>query len=167
MSEILLEQIKQREQAPIIIVIDFPHFYSTLVHKKLIRPVFKTFAVPIPPGFTVDWTVFTPAGKYYLFVENVVSVFPDHALEIAIFIDNEPLHYDPDVVQDRYREAINFLRRYGAVKPVQNNWRIIIKNKSDQTAYWSAFAAYGIIDKNVYETIYDTFFDIIAEALGI
>jgi hypothetical protein len=166
----MLQTAQVREEGGIIVIpIDFTQLYTTLIEFEIVTPVMQVFVVdPIPPGFTFEWTVNTPPNYYYLFVENVVSIFPDRVLEVAIYIDDKLLHYDPDVVQDRYAQPLNFPRRFGAIKAVRRNWKIIIRNKSeDKVAYWSAWASYGIIHQDYYDTIYREFFRILASAFKL
>jgi len=157
----------ESNQGRIVIPIDFQQFYTTLIHKGYVKPVFKIYPVYIPAGYTLDFTVFTPAGTYFLFVEDTITVFPDHALEVFIYVDNDLILHDPDVVQDRYREPINYLRRYGAIAVAKNSFRIVAINNSSQTAYLSDFSSYGLISKELFETIYETFFEVISSSLHL
>jgi hypothetical protein len=158
----------KKEKSQIVVSIDSFQFYTTLLHQGLVKPFFKTFVVNIPPGYTVDWIIFNPAGYYSLFVEILISIFPDHVLEASLYTDGEFLFYDPDAVQDRYREPINFPRRLGAIKPVKNYWRLILKNKSaTEIVYASALVSYGSISKELYDTVYEKFFEVLAEALSL
>jgi hypothetical protein len=86
----------------IIIVIDFTQFYTTLIHRGIVKPKMEKMTFYIPPETTVDFTVYTPKDYYFLFVENAVVIHPDNALEVKIYIDDELLHHDPDVVQSLY-----------------------------------------------------------------
>jgi hypothetical protein len=152
----------------IVIPIDFTQFYTTLIHHGIVKPKMEKMTFYIPPGHTVDFTVYTPKDYYFLFVENAVAIKPDNALEVKIYIDDELLHHDPDVVQNLYNEAINFPRRFGAIKGVKRSWRIVLRNNSTtDIVQFHAWASYGIIKAEHYERIYSKFFETLAITLRL
>jgi hypothetical protein len=158
----------ERLSSIITIPIDFQQFYTTLIENGIIKPRFDIFNIYAPPGYTTTLITSTPSGYYLLFVELLISIFPDHILSVDVFVDDELLFSDSDAVQDKYREPINFLRRFGAIRAVKKNWKVVIKNNSTtDTAYSSAVVSYGIIPAQYYERIYRRFFDVLAVVLEL
>jgi hypothetical protein len=158
----------ERLSSIITIPIDFQQFYTTLIENGIIRPRFEVFNIYTSPEYTTTLIASTPSGYYLLFVELLITIFPDHILSVDLFVDDELLFSDNDVVQDRYREPINFLRRFGAIRAVKKNWKVVIKNNSTtDTAYSSVVVSYGIIPAQYYEKIYRRLFEVLAITLEL
>lgn len=156
------------KEASIVIPIDFTQFYTTLIEHGIVTPKSEVFYLYVPPNYTISWNVSIPSDYVSLIVEDVITVSPDHALSITIYADGELLFSDGDMVQDRYRESLNFPKRIGAIKPVKKSISFTLKNKTTNTmAYFSAWTSYGLIKRDYYERIYKKFFESLAITLGL
>ena len=162
-----IEEIKSTLQKPIQIVIDFNQFWTTLIYKGLVKTFSEISYLPVPPGYTISWTVTIPPNTVSLITEETIAIYPDHALSTTIYADGELLFQDNDMVQDRYRESLNFIR-LGALKPIMRQIDFTIKNNSTtDTAYWSVWSKGGRMEYYVFDKFFSKFFDVLSAGVGL
>jgi len=160
-----VEEIKSTK--PIQIVIDFNQFWTTLVYKGLVKTFSEINYLPVPPNYTISWTVMIPPNTVSLITEETIAIYPDHVLSTTIYADGELLFQDNDMVQDRYRESLNFIR-LGALKPITRQIDFTIKNNSTtDTAYWSVWAKGGRMEYYVFDKFFSKFFDVLSAGVGL
>jgi hypothetical protein len=125
---------------------------SALVDQGMVEPFNSITFFYVPPNSTVTVNQKVPAGFVSLIIQDRITVAQDHALQMSVFVDGREILADPDVVQARYIQPLNFLSS-SSFYPVGESFRVVLTNKTSRPKYYSSMQTGGSISLEHWNSI--------------
>jgi hypothetical protein len=125
---------------------------SALVDQGIVEPFNSVTFFHVPPNSTVTVNQKVPAGFVSFITQDRVTVAQDHSLQMSIFIDGREILVDPDMVQARYIQPLNFLSS-SSFYPIGESFKVVLTNKTSRPKYYSSMQTGGKISLEQWNSI--------------
>jgi hypothetical protein len=125
---------------------------SALVDQGIVEPFNSVTFFYVPPNSTVTLNQKVPAGFVSLITQDRITVAQDHALQMSVFVDGREILLDPDMVQARYTQPLNFLSS-NSFYPVGESFKVVLTNKTSRPRYYSSMQMGGNISLEHWNSI--------------